>query len=61
MTKNTYSVQDGYGYYIAESYSHAVSIAHADEATACTLFKNGKAVAFKPAGSTVIDLLEVAA
>lgn len=58
MTNHTYTVQDGYGFYVGQHYADAVLIALADEATACTIHRDGKAVAFKAAHSTVIDLID---
>ena len=55
-TAAKFTVQDGYGYYIATDYSHAVQIALADDATACTVYKNGTAVALKAAGATVLTI-----
>jgi len=58
MTTQAFSVQDGFGIYHADNYSHAVTIALADEVTACTILRNGKSVAFKRAHSAVIELPE---
>jgi len=54
MTNVTYSVKDGYGYYIATDWNHAVTIATADAATSCVIYANGVKVAHKAAGAIAI-------
>lgn len=61
MTKTTFTVQDGYGYYVATDWNHAITLATADKATSCSIFANGVKVAYKAAGHTSITRTAVAA